>query len=603
MQTHPGTFVAIEGIDGSGKSIQIRLLAEKLQREGYEVETLDFPQYNQPGSFFVRQYLSGVYGRTDQVSPYNASLFFALDRFEAMMNIRKALAEGKVVLANRFTGSNMAHQGAKFSHPEERRGFFIWADNLEFQLLGIPRPDKTIVLRIPVETAQKLIDDHGRTPHTASQLDVHEADPNHMKKAAEVYEDLCQLFPKDFQRIDCVRDNKLLPSEAIHDIIRNAVEPLLPIKPEKPAEETTEPPKSTPAVPAKAKQINVSKISRILANELRRLGIVDHEIIQSGKAPDYYTPDGLGDKLEQKYWDSLDKIMALFNEIVKGTSEYLERTKNLPPNVARLQALQSAQAVLPLAALTTAVLNVNDATFKKAVTNLLGSNYQEVLEFSQKVSGKKASQQSNTDLLSQIGQDYLPRNHAPSAQTLQLVSHSPRNELDLVPEILYAHSNLPLQTIKESVATWPIVRKQEAITAYTNVPASESDKILNNVTYSFDLLADQGLQNALVAAGARLETQELTPRHGYEIPAEIEAAGMGDTFETAVDCSLGLYNDLQGASKNEAALYTILLCHRQRCMATLSLRQIIALQNKPIGKQLALAIQEVHPLLANKITA
>jgi dTMP kinase len=126
MNTGNGVFIVIEGTDGSGKGTQFNRLAERLTGEGYDVATFDFPQYDQDSSHFVREYLNGKYGTAEEVGPYTGSLFYALDRYEAAPKIRKALEEGKVVLANRYVGSNMAHQGTKFRHAEERRGYFIW---------------------------------------------------------------------------------------------------------------------------------------------------------------------------------------------------------------------------------------------------------------------------------------------------------------------------------------------------------------------------------------------------------------------------------------------------------------------------------------------
>jgi len=228
-----GAFLVLEGTDGSGKGTQFKKLAERLEREGYSVATFDFPQYDQPSSYFVQEYLNGNYGSADQVGPYTGSLFYALDRFQAASQIRQALSEGKIVLANRFTGSNMAHQGTKFASPEQRRGYFIWLDNLEFEMLRIPRPDKSFVLRVPAEIAQNLVDQKAERTYTKKQRDLHEADLNHLQKSVEVYDDLCQLFPKDFSRLDCVRDGQLLDIDTIHEILWRTVLPLLPSKPER----------------------------------------------------------------------------------------------------------------------------------------------------------------------------------------------------------------------------------------------------------------------------------------------------------------------------------------------------------------------------------
>jgi dTMP kinase len=175
-----GVFIVIEGTDGSGKGTQFRLVKERLEKAGHDVATFDFPQYDRASSYFVKEYLNGKYGSADEVGPYTASLFFALDRYEAAEQIRRALDEGKVVLANRFVGSNMAHQGTKFAHAEERRGYFIWLDNLEFQMLRIPRPDLSIVLRMPAETAQTLVDQKEARGYTDKKRDIHEADLSHL---------------------------------------------------------------------------------------------------------------------------------------------------------------------------------------------------------------------------------------------------------------------------------------------------------------------------------------------------------------------------------------------------------------------------------------
>src|SRR5581483_3489388 len=166
-----GLFVVIEGSDGSGKATQLNLLKERLEAIGYDVAEFDFPRYDQESSYFVRQYLAGRYGQATKISPYAASLFYAVDRFAPAQKIDAALKAGKIVLSNRYVGSNMAHQGAKFDDPVEQRGFFIWEDNLEFELLGIPRPDVSFFLRVPTGVSLKLIKQ--RAAEAGTKLDGH----------------------------------------------------------------------------------------------------------------------------------------------------------------------------------------------------------------------------------------------------------------------------------------------------------------------------------------------------------------------------------------------------------------------------------------------
>jgi dTMP kinase len=228
MKNTTGIFLVIEGTDGSGKGTQFKLLVERLKKAGHDVATFDFPQYEEPSSYFVKEYLNGKYGSSEEVGPYTGSLFYALDRYQASFKIHEALRQGKIVLANRFTGSNMAHQGTKFSNQEERRGYFIWLDNLEFMMLKIPRPNKSFVLRVPAETAQALVDQKEARNYTDKKRDLHEADLSHMQKSVEVYDDLCQLFPRDFSRVDCVRSGKLLSIETINDLLWGSIKPMLP---------------------------------------------------------------------------------------------------------------------------------------------------------------------------------------------------------------------------------------------------------------------------------------------------------------------------------------------------------------------------------------
>lgn len=229
MQDHHGIFIVLEGSDGSGKGTQFRILSERLKAVGHEVAIFDFPRYNEPSSHFVKHYLNGDYGPASEISPYTASFFYALDRYEASPQIKKSLDVGKVVLANRYVGSNMAHQGTKFDTLSEQRGFFMWADNLEYQLLGIPRPSINLVLKVPAEVSFELIARKSDRSYTSKKRDEHEADIEHIKKAVAAYDLLCKLFPRDFKEIDCTRNGQILTIVQISDKIWESLKPLLPL--------------------------------------------------------------------------------------------------------------------------------------------------------------------------------------------------------------------------------------------------------------------------------------------------------------------------------------------------------------------------------------
>ena len=218
-----GKFFVIEGPDGSGKTEQLKLLKERLERERYVVATFDFPQYGRPSSFFVREYLNGVYGSWREVGPYKASIFYALDRFDAAPRIREAKARGEVVLSNRYVASNLGHQGAKLPK-KERKKFFEWDTTFEFVELGIPRPDLNILLHMPAEIGFTLIEKKGEREYLRGvKKDIHEKDIEHLTAAEESYLLAAELWPNEYTVIECARGGVPLPIQEIHELIWETV--------------------------------------------------------------------------------------------------------------------------------------------------------------------------------------------------------------------------------------------------------------------------------------------------------------------------------------------------------------------------------------------
>jgi len=214
-----GKFIVIDGTDGSGKTVQTKLLYDRLMSAGFSVEMADFPQYGQKSSGLIEEYLKGKYGTADEVGPYRASIFYAGDRYDASFKIKQWLDEGKVVISNRYLTANMGHQGGKIKNALERKNYFDWLYKLEYGLFGIPKPDLNIILHVPAEVAQKLAGHKDERDNFGGiRQDIHEADLNHLKNAENVYLDIARSFP-DFRLIECVWDNQLLSREAICDMI------------------------------------------------------------------------------------------------------------------------------------------------------------------------------------------------------------------------------------------------------------------------------------------------------------------------------------------------------------------------------------------------
>jgi dTMP kinase len=211
-----GRFIVIDGTDGTGKATQTKLLVEELKKNGYPLEMTDFPQYGTKSAGLIEEYLNGKYG---QVGPEAASIFYAIDRFDASFKIRNWLNEGKIVISNRYVTANAGHQGGKIADDLDRLKFFKWLDNLEYNIFGIPKPDLNIILHVPAEVAQKLVDLKSadeRKYANGKKRDLHEADLNHLKNAEKVYLQIAKLFPNT-KLVECMAGKELMSPEQIHN--------------------------------------------------------------------------------------------------------------------------------------------------------------------------------------------------------------------------------------------------------------------------------------------------------------------------------------------------------------------------------------------------
>lgn len=206
MRKGKGKFLVFEGTDGSGKTTQLTLLKEYLEQKNYPTQTIDFPRYWT--SFHgrtIRRYLDGEFGEIDQVSPYLISLAYSLDRATAKKEIKDWLKEGKIVLADRYASSNMAHQAAKL--PEKRRDDFIaWDYELEYKINKIVKEDLVILLYVPVKVTQQLMIKRG------NKLDIHERDLDFLTESEKMYLKLAKKF-KHWLIINCVDKNGLMRSK------------------------------------------------------------------------------------------------------------------------------------------------------------------------------------------------------------------------------------------------------------------------------------------------------------------------------------------------------------------------------------------------------
>lgn len=214
-----GLFLCIEGGDGSGKSTQHELLAAHIEREHIPLLRVNFPRYGQPSAELAELYLHNEFGDATKLDPRLASLPYAIDRLAASPEITKALEKGTMVLAGRFTASNMAHQGAKFADRADRVKFFQWVQNLEYNIMGIPEPDYHFVLHLPAEVALERVGRRDDGTANGKKIDGHETDLNYQKQAEQTYLDLVTTFPDRFGIVECMDGTRPRTPEEIHEEI------------------------------------------------------------------------------------------------------------------------------------------------------------------------------------------------------------------------------------------------------------------------------------------------------------------------------------------------------------------------------------------------
>ncbi|MDP2656434.1 MAG: thymidylate kinase [bacterium] len=222
-------FIVIDGTDGSGKTLQAELLREAMEKRGLRVHMADFPRYHEPSSYFVKEMLNGAYGPIENIHPEVASMFYALDRFAAKPELEDALAEGKMVIANRYISANMGHQMGKIKDPQQREDFIKWLYELEYERHGIPRPDRVLFLHVPPEIGSNLVDkkvENREYLQGGEKKDIAEKNLAHQKCAEEAFLYCCEHLD-DWTHIKCTENSQILPKETIHNMILNEINKVL----------------------------------------------------------------------------------------------------------------------------------------------------------------------------------------------------------------------------------------------------------------------------------------------------------------------------------------------------------------------------------------
>lgn len=216
-------FIVIDGIDWSWKWTQVELISNYLKEIWKNVLVLDFPRYGKKSAFMVEKYLNWEYWK--DISAKKASIFFAIDRFEAMKDLEKDFYSYDFILSNRYVSANMIHQAWKIRDDQERKEFLDWLQDLEYNIFWIPKPDKTIFLNVSPEMSQKLVLKKLEREYLKwwKKMDLHEEDKDHLifahKSAMEIVKNNQNWLKIDCQRWDEMKSIEEITKEILTEIL------------------------------------------------------------------------------------------------------------------------------------------------------------------------------------------------------------------------------------------------------------------------------------------------------------------------------------------------------------------------------------------------
>ena len=357
----------------------------------------------------------------------------------------------------------------------------------------------------------------------------------------------------------------------------------------------------------------------------------------------YFTPRNLNKKTAKQYKEVMDAIFDLYSAMVHAATDYVRANDKTPEKerdvawqgATRAQACDAVRPVLPVATTSTVGIFASGQALESLIMHLQSDPLEEaratgqsLLEEARQVvpmfleradkperGGAMIAYRANTAAaVAKKAQD-LPQNLAPTGdQPVTLVDYWPRNELDLVPDMLYQDSALSLKDIQQEVATWPYDKKFAVFEAYMGERLNRRHRpgrALEKAHYAWDLVCDYGIFRDLQRHRMvdDLAWQQLSPRYGYDIPKLIEDAGLTDQFEKCFDLSLQLYSLLQAAGYQLEAQYATLLGHKMRWKVTFNAReafQLLELRTSPQGhpgyrklcQEMYEKLSDVHPLVA-----
>lgn len=219
-----GKLIVIEGTDSSGKETQTKRLFEKLKEKGLKVKKISFPNYDSPACEPVKMYLAGAFGEDAmKVNPYPVSTMYAIDRYASFKtDWEKFHNEDGIIVTDRYVTSNMVHQASKIRDLDEKKKYLNWLEDLEYEKMGIPRPDLVIFLNMPTDMAIRLMAERKNKITGEEKKDIHERDKEYLK---ESHANACKIANiYNWKEIKCNDGERIKTIEEIGEEVFSLVE-------------------------------------------------------------------------------------------------------------------------------------------------------------------------------------------------------------------------------------------------------------------------------------------------------------------------------------------------------------------------------------------
>lgn len=357
----------------------------------------------------------------------------------------------------------------------------------------------------------------------------------------------------------------------------------------------------------------------------------------------YYVPEEITGSLRAEYVHAMDTIFTVYSDLVARLTEYVRSTSVTPKKeqdaawraATKAQACDAIRPLLPVATKSTVGIFASAQALENLIMDLRADDLSEarvtannMLGELRKVSpvlferadkpergGATSAYYAETrQALQKLAGENLPSVLSGLSPSVTLSSFTPRNELDVIADMLYEYSDRSLQDIKTEVASWPYQKRLDVFETYIGTRLNRRQRpgrALETMHYSWDLVCDYGIFRDLQRHRMvdDLEWQALTPRYGYDIPKLVDEAGLSDAYEKCFDVSLALYSKLQSAGLTNEAQYATLLGHKMRWKVTMNARELmhfIELRTAPQGHpgyrklvgEMYEELKAVHPMLA-----